>query len=51
MPRNIVHACKQCNNAKGNMDVETYRQSLQDNLPAGERIVFYGEQCPQPWFL
>ena len=51
MPHNIVHACKQCNNAKGNMDVEEYRQFLQDGLPLGERVVFFGETVPEPWWL
>lgn len=33
------------------MDVETYRWWLQDKLAAGQRVVFYGENCPQPWYV
>jgi len=29
------------------MDVETYRYFLQESLPAGERVIFYGEQQNQ----
>lgn len=44
---NLVLACKQCNNRKADMDVETYRYFLQESLPAGERVIFYGEQQNQ----
>lgn len=42
---NTVLACEGCNSEKGDMDVETYRWFLQDRLPAGERVVFYGERA------
>lgn len=48
---NLVLACHRYNMQKAAMDVETYRAFLEQHLPLGERVVFYGERCPQPWFL
>ena len=34
------------------MDVETYRYWLQEKLPLGERVVFYGETIrPRLWWV
>jgi len=48
---NLVLACYRCNSEKADMDVETYRWFLQEKRAAGDAVVFYGERCPQPWWL
>lgn len=47
-PDNLVLACQKCNEEKADMTVEAYRYFLQDELPAGARVVFYGERCYEP---
>lgn len=51
LPHNLVLACKPCNNQKADMDVETYRWYLQEQRAAGEKVIFYGERIPQPWYV
>jgi 5-methylcytosine-specific restriction endonuclease McrA len=43
-PDNLVLACRKCNEEKADRGVEAYRYYLQDKLPAGERVTFYGER-------
>lgn len=50
-PQNLVIACERCNREKANMDVETYRWFLQEQRASGDRVVFFGERVPQPWYL
>jgi len=41
---NLVASCFECNQAKGHLDVEAYRAKLEMDLPAGERVIFWGEK-------